>query len=441
MASLPRILRFRRVPKIEAILSAVSRHFHGDDTIFVTATSVGGFPEENGSFKVPEPILVADHNGDDYDPNWVGYLGNAFAIASGASAGPNGPVGFTHWDVTSNGAGAIGSLNILALGGEGSTSATTLVMHDDGSNTMVYATSISDSRSTDWENLNNINLSDTSGFVTLTGAETDVQEQIDLAFFDGKGSSHKDPFQVFGGGGLLTSVIGPINVLGGSGNSMYDFSGLDSSGSDFLRIFTTSRFDGGHGTNGNSEIAFNNNVLTEDGAAGGGTTVVQLSNISILDDTGFPLFIGSLSSEGGSPWIAANELFGQGGTITATRSGSDSKIMPSLRRTPWCPLSALRLGERHSQCRVRLCTSKKQDATHWWWLCRPSQVAICLSGLMVAGWVLMLRSGFESTLFVCFRSTDQTNQYYASMRTARLLLIALWPVRSFSMRPAIYRQH
>jgi len=284
--------------------------FTGNDTIFVTATRVGGFPEDNGSFVVPPPILVADDNGDDYDPNWVGYLGNAFAIASGASAGPNGPVGFAHWDVTSNGAGAIGSLNILALGGEGSTSATSLTMHDDGSNTMVYATSISDSRSTDWEHLNNINLQGTSGFVTLTGAETDEQEELDLFFM---GKSNKDPFQFFGGGGFLTSVIGPINVLGGSGNSFYDFSGLDSSGSDFLRIFTTSSFDGGHGTTRNSEIAFNNNVLTEDGAPGGGTTVVQLSNISILDDTGTPFH--SLPTSSSSPWIAANELWQQGGTI------------------------------------------------------------------------------------------------------------------------------
>jgi len=289
--------------------------FTGNDTIFVTATRVGGFHEENGSFVVPPPILVADNNADDYDPNWVGYLGNAFAIASGASAGPNGPVGFAHWDVTSNGAGAIGSLNILALGGEGSTSATSLTMHDDGSNTMVYATAISDSRSTDWENLNNVNLSDTSGFVTLTGAEVDVQEEIDLAFFDGKGNNNKDPFLFFGGGGLLTSVIGPITVIGGSGNSFYDFSGLDSSGTAFATVIAPSSFDGGHGTNGNSEIAFNNNVLTEDGAPGGGTTVVNLTNISILDDTGFPLFTPPLMPDGGSPWIAANSLWGQGGTI------------------------------------------------------------------------------------------------------------------------------
>ena len=148
------------------------------DTIFVIADVVGGFPTHNGSYVVPDPIKVARHDGDDYDPNWQGYLGDAFAIASGASAGPDGPppgaVGFTIWDVTSVGAAHARSLNIIALGGEGSTSAHIINLADDGSNTMLFATSKSDSLSTDWENVSHIDLSETSGFVTLTGLETDM---------------------------------------------------------------------------------------------------------------------------------------------------------------------------------------------------------------------------------------------------------------------------
>ena len=255
--------------------------FTGNDTIFVTATRVGGFPEDNGSFVVPPPILVADDNGDDYDPNWVGYLGNAFAIAAGASAGPNGPVGFAHWDVTSNGANAIGSLNILALGGEGSTSATTLTMHDDGSNTMVYATSISDSRSTDWENLNNINLSGTSGFVTLTGAETDAQEQLDLVLRWARGQQGSVPV-------LRRRRVADIrhwadNGRGRHGKQHVRLLGARRSGTDFSTIFAP---QGGISVEfrrrcmartGNSEIAFNNDVLTEEGAAGGGNVVIPLT--------------------------------------------------------------------------------------------------------------------------------------------------------------------
>ncbi|MBV8282682.1 MAG: DUF4214 domain-containing protein, partial [Candidatus Eremiobacteraeota bacterium] len=161
-------------------------------TITVDAEAVGGFQEDNGSYLVPWPILGTYGDPDNYDPNWVGYGEHAFAIAAGASAGPNGPVGFTTWAVKSTAATAIGSLNIIALGGEGSTSATTLSLSDDGSNTMLYATYLSDSLLSDWENLTTINLANTSGFVTLTGAETTAQE----------GSSSYS----YGFGGLLTDT-------------------------------------------------------------------------------------------------------------------------------------------------------------------------------------------------------------------------------------------
>src|SRR5208282_1887091 len=132
------------------------------NTITVTANAVGGFQETNGSYLIPPPILGTYGDPDDYDPNWVGYGEHAYAIAAGASAGPNGPVGFTNWVVNSTGATAIGSLNIIALGGEGSTSATTLQLNsNDSSNTMLYATYLSDSLLSDWENLTTINLTNT----------------------------------------------------------------------------------------------------------------------------------------------------------------------------------------------------------------------------------------------------------------------------------------
>src|SRR5208282_4853229 len=169
--------------------------FHSGDTIVVDAESVGGFQENNQSYEVPPPIIGTYGDPDNYDPNWVGYGQHAYAIAAGASSG--GPtvtteignstaVGFTNWYVESNNATGIGSLNILALGGEGSISATHLTLTDDGSNTMLYATALSDSLLSDWENLTLINLTNTSGFVTLTGAETTAQEVGDYDWYYGK---------------------------------------------------------------------------------------------------------------------------------------------------------------------------------------------------------------------------------------------------------------
>ena len=246
------------------------------------AEAVGGFQEYNGSYLIPPPILGTYGDPDDYDPNWVGYGEHAYAIAAGASAGPNGPVGFTNWYVKSTAATAIGSLNIIALGGEGSTSATTLTLTDDGSNTMLYATYLSDSLLSDWENLTTINLVNTSGFVTLTGAETTAQE---------------GPYSYsYGFGGLLTdtganshtaSWTSGLTILGGGGNSFYDLSGMG------LTAAHLSNIDGGHGTTfntqlgsgGNSEVAFNNSVVANApvGSPFGGETVT-LSHISILDD-------------------------------------------------------------------------------------------------------------------------------------------------------------
>ena len=153
--------------------------FTGKDTINVGAYVVGGFPlDSGGSYVIPKFETGFSGDPDDYDPNWLGFQKDAFAIASGASAGPNGSIGFQNWIVSSAGASSVGAINILALGGEGSTSAQTLTLTNpagDNSPTILYATAASDSLSTDWENLTTITLTGTTGNVVLTGAETDAQ--------------------------------------------------------------------------------------------------------------------------------------------------------------------------------------------------------------------------------------------------------------------------
>jgi hypothetical protein len=230
--------------------------FTGNDTINVSANIVGGFPEVNGSFVIPPLVTGTTGDPDNYCPNWDGYGDLAFAISAGASAGPNGPVGFANWNVSSTGAAAIGSLNILALGGEGSMSAKTLTLTDDGSNTMLYATLLSDSLLSDWTNLATINLAGTSGFVTLTGAEV----------CDDDNDSSSDMF-----GGLLTDATNIHTIIGGQGNSFYDLT------SETVSAAAAGSFDGGHGVKGNSEIAFSNAVLT----AG---VPVHISHVQVLDD-------------------------------------------------------------------------------------------------------------------------------------------------------------
>ena len=64
-----------------------SQAFTGKDTINVGAYIVGGFPEYNGSYIIPQLEWGAKSNdADTYNPNWTGFLDNAFAVASGASS-------------------------------------------------------------------------------------------------------------------------------------------------------------------------------------------------------------------------------------------------------------------------------------------------------------------------------------------------------------------
>jgi hypothetical protein len=243
--------------------------FSGTDTIKVGAYIVGGFPQANGSYIIPTLEWGADSNDSDtYNPNWCGFQHNAFSIVSGASAGPNGAVGFQNWVVNSAGAKSVGTVNVLALGAEGATSAQTLTLTDDGSATFLFASSLADSLSTDWENLASINLSGTSGNVVLTGAEVDSQ----LSGYN----------SYYHGGGLLTSDTTALKtIVGGAGNSFYDLSSLTLAG---IQAFNgTESYDGGHGATANSEIAFNNGVVASATATATGTTV-NISHIQVLDD-------------------------------------------------------------------------------------------------------------------------------------------------------------
>ncbi len=270
--------------------------FHIGDTIVVDAESVGGFQEYNQSYEVPPPIIGTYGDPDNYDPNWVGYGQHAYAIAAGASSG--GPtvttdvgnstaIGFTNWYVESNNGTGIGSLNILALGGEGSTSATHLKLVDDGSNTMLYATFLSDSLLSDWKNLTLIDLTNTSGFVTLTGAETTAQV-LDFYRYETEdwNASTLTAFEYLGFGGLLTetgwtgtaSYTSGLKILGGGNNSFYDLTGMT------LTAAALSNIDGGHSTAGNSEVAFNNSVVANASVSNPAGTYINLSHIQILDD-------------------------------------------------------------------------------------------------------------------------------------------------------------
>ena len=188
--------------------------------------------------------------------------------------------------INSNGAKSVGSMNILALSGEGSTSARTITMVDDGSPTMLFASAISDGLSSDWTNVNSVDLTGTSGNVVITGAEVDHQ----IAAAAGQGSENLS-FVGDGGGGLLTSDTSAlVTIKGGTGNSFYDLSSLTAAAA----TNANASFQGGTSVKGNSEVAFNNAVLTA-GAK------VNISNIQVLDDTGNPNAIGStlLNGQGG----------------------------------------------------------------------------------------------------------------------------------------------
>jgi hypothetical protein len=124
---------------------------------------------------------------------------HAYNIVAGSATN-----GFGTWDVTSEGALAAGTANVIALGANGSTAATTLNITDDGSTTIIWASFAGGSDgSADWQNLAVINAADTTGQLTISGGE-------------------------FPGAGLLADDGNSINtVIGGEGADLFDLSSSD----------------------------------------------------------------------------------------------------------------------------------------------------------------------------------------------------------------------
>jgi len=195
------------------------------------------------------------------------------------------------------------------LGGEGSSSAQTITLTDDGSNTILFATAVSDALSTDWKNVQTVSLGGTRGFVTLTGLETNVQEVGILEGLSGQNrftpSAFLGAFQFYDGGGLLASdTAALIQIFGGSGNSFYDLSSLTPAAAHVAL-----GFDGGHSTLGNSEVSFNNAVFNSN-------LSVHISNIQILDDvSSIGAITVSTNLVGTTTAVLENDGEAQGGLI------------------------------------------------------------------------------------------------------------------------------
>jgi hypothetical protein len=201
------------------------------------AMSKVGFAPVTGSGTI---FVTADAVGND---------GDAYGIGAGSPT-----VGFTTWDITSRVAGgpAIPFTNDLRIGADGNSSATKIVLHDDGSNTTLWSagSDVSGSTNGDWTNVKDANLSDTSGFVTLTGAEN-------------------------GTDGLLNSNTSALlTIEGGKGNSLYDLTSLTAAAVNAAGFSIA----GGSSTAGNSIVEFNNAAIT------GATGPVNITNISVLND-------------------------------------------------------------------------------------------------------------------------------------------------------------
>lgn len=225
--------------------------FTTSDTIDVTALNVGGLP--NG---VAAPPAIVDG-----DPNWAGFGKLAYAVVAGPSHGAD---GFTTWRLSSNGASGStvdfanfstsSGLDIVALGAAGATNAAHILVQDDGSSTMLWASLFDGSSAHDWSKVTTIDLSGTTGFVIVTGAEA-------------------------GAAGLLadtTANLRDLVIKGGAGNGFYDLSGLGDANS--APAASGAVIQGGSGK-GNNEVAIAAAVAV-------GQDTIQFANIQVLDVVG-----------------------------------------------------------------------------------------------------------------------------------------------------------
>jgi hypothetical protein len=118
-------------------------------------------------------------------------FGNRTDIEAG-SAGATG--GFVTWNVNSTGANAV---NDIALSTNGSKTATTLNVSDDGSATIIWA----GAGAAEWAQLTTIDAEGTTGQLTITGGES-------------------------GNNGLLSDATGITSVTGGTGADIFDLTAL-----------------------------------------------------------------------------------------------------------------------------------------------------------------------------------------------------------------------
>ena len=177
--------------------------------------------------------------------------GTDFSDAYGIGAGSP-TVGFTTWNIASDVASGPSLFNNLRIGADGNSSATKIVLTDDGSNTILWSagSDVSGSQNTDWANIKDVNLSGTTGWVTLTGAES-------------------------GSEGLLNSdTTALVTIEGGKGNSLYDLSSLTPATVNAAAFSIA----GGSSTANDSIVEFNNAAIT------GATHLIDITNISVLND-------------------------------------------------------------------------------------------------------------------------------------------------------------
>ena len=222
----------------EVDLKFATTALSGTDTINVTANVVG--------------------NSKDND------LDDAFGIAAGAPAhGAVAAVGFATWNVLSEGVG-VSSVNDIALGGDGSKTATTLNVTDDGSTTIIYATKGSDSGgAADWADLKVINAAaldgnlGTTGQLTITGGETTADSN--------------------GAGLLADNHTALTSVTGGTGADVFDLSASTWSKTTTVAIDNVS-INGGANTTGQNSLFDANAVAGSDSGIG---TVVELSQTEV----------------------------------------------------------------------------------------------------------------------------------------------------------------
>jgi hypothetical protein len=201
----------------------------GTETITVNAFSVGNTPNND--------------------------LNEAYSIAAGGT-GP-GAKGFQTWVLNSTGA-TLGTVNDIALGGEGNSTATTLTITDDGSTTIVYASNASGSKgAADWQNLTTIDASGTTGELTITGGETVAG--------------------VNGAGLLAADTVALTTVIGGSGTDLFDLSAFSA---PLSQLTVTGNSDTAAGNT--TTVELNNTELTSDVAP------ASWSGVQTLLDVGNP---------------------------------------------------------------------------------------------------------------------------------------------------------